>query len=87
MAHRRGTDAGEAHSYLDLGAALDTLLKGAGHELLGILSLRQVAARLGRGLRVAVVLPLVAAGVLRLSTGVAMGRRMVLGEHHGAVEV
>lgn len=54
MAHGEQPEGARAHSYLDLGAALDTLLKGAGHELLRILSLRQVAARLGRGLSVAV---------------------------------
>jgi hypothetical protein len=66
---------------LDLGATLDTLLKGAGHELLWILSLRQIAARLGRWLCVAV--------------GVTVGcgcpgyvsqwrARVFLGQHYGA---
>lgn len=35
---RLGAEA--AHTCLDLGAALDALLKGAGHELLGILPRR-----------------------------------------------
>lgn len=41
----------QAHTCLDLGAALDALLEGAGHGLLGMLSRRQMDARLGRGQR------------------------------------
>jgi hypothetical protein len=54
MAHQEQKDDEQAHSYLDLGAALDTLLKGACHELLWVLSLGQVTARLGRWVRAAV---------------------------------
>jgi hypothetical protein len=54
MAHREQKDGEQAHSYLDLGAALYTLLKGACHLLLWVLSLGQVTARLGRWVRVAV---------------------------------
>ena len=59
MAHGEQPEGARAHSYLDLGAALDALFEGAGHEFTGGCPVGPRA----RWCRVAVVLA-VGAGVV-----------------------